>query len=316
MLPNGFVMNPMNQQYVQRPGNFPQYQPHPIQFPNQPFNGQYISQNQPFILQPQSSVFNQNLAPQQPPRQIFTNVSIQSKERFAFSQRTEPMKWQLAESLEVDQISRKGDLQSVLFYMEQFAFANIRDEDYKQFGSKGAMNAFLLLQLGCEYLLAQKAMNPPHSTNEADSQLLAQYNQNIKAATESVKSHKAKIAKLEEQNAQLREDRKKEMEVINQLREKLKRAKIRLGCKNKKKMGHETTDTEPGALHDQTAYRELNKADKKLKHGKKKDDISDGELSIDNSTSFGESNDTNDVQITSALTDSSIYSGTDNESEF
>jgi len=198
---------------------------------------------------------------------IITPRPVLNKEKYAWAPRTEPMKWPLAESLDVDQIVRRGDLQSVEFYMQQFAFANISKEDFKQFGSKGALNAFLILQLGCDYLLSQREGAPP-STAEPDQKLLEQYNANIKAASDAISAHKETIEKLKNQNKALHDDRSKLKKIIEKYRTKLHTLKK----ETKKPRSLKKTDTETGALHDETALREL----KALKPTT--ENISDGEL--------------------------------------
>ena len=225
----------------------------------------------PTIYQPPQSL---------PPQQIILTRPNPAKEKYAWQPRTEPMKWQIAESIDVDQIVRKGDLNSVEFYMEQFAYANIQKDDLKQFGSKGALNAFLILQLGCDYLMAQRNQAPPPSTNEPDQKLLEQYNQNIKAASDSIMQHKAMIKKLQSQISQLKDDRAKEKAIIDKYRKKVKKMKEELKNRPSRRTTTKTmTDTEPGALHDETAIKALQQADKKRKRLDKTDDLSDGEIS-------------------------------------
>lgn len=255
----------------------------PTQVP--PYYQQQI-QNTPIYQPPQAL----------PPQQIILTRPNPAKEKYAWQPRTEPMKWQLAESIDVDQIVRKGDLNSVEFYMEQFTYANIQKDDLKQFGSKGALNAFLILQLGCDYLIAQRNQAPPPSTNEPDQKLLEQYNQNIKAASDSIMQHKAMIKKLQSQISQLKNDRTKEKAIIDKYRKKLKAMKEKLKDRPSRHTVTKTmTDTEPGALHDETAIKALQQADKKRKKLDKTDELSDGEISDSDSSELEDTkNDTSE----------------------
>ena len=231
-----------------------------------------------------------------PPQQIILTRPNPAKEKYAWQPRTEPMKWQLAESIDVDQIVRKGDLNSVEFYMEQFVFANLTKDDYKQFGSKGALNAFLILQLGCDYLMAQRNQAPPPPTNEADQRLVEQYEKNINEAKKAILDHKKMIEKLQQQVKQLHADRETQDKVIKQYKNKLGKIKQKMksnSTSNKHKRGNTNTktltDTEPGALHDETALKALKEADKKRKQ-LETGELSDGEISDSDDASFSNTN--------------------------
>ena len=274
--------------YQQMPG----FQP-PMLKPNQPMM-QQPSQNAQFYQPPpmQNPIIYQGPQPL-PPQQIILTRPNPAKEKYAWQPRTEPMKWQLAESIDVDQIVRKGDLNSVEFYMEQFVYANLTKDDYKQFGSKGALNAFLILQLGCDYLMAQRNQAPPPSTNEADQRLVEQYEKNINEAKKAILEHKKMIEKLQQQVKQLHSDRETQDKVIKQYKTKLAKMKQKMKSSSHRPHGKTETktlaDTEPGALHDETALKALQKADmkrKKLDTG----ELSDGELSDSGDTPFTDTN--------------------------
>lgn len=222
---------------------------------------------------------------QPPPPQIILTRPNPPKEQYAWAPRTEPMNWGLAESIDVTQIVQKGDLASVEFYMNKFTFANISKEDMKQFGSKGALNAFLILQLACDYLMAQRNMAPPPSTDEPDAKLLEQYNANIAQATKAIEQYKLKVKELQKQIEKLKNDRATEKKIIMKLKSKC--SKLQSSSKSNrlsKQANLATTETEPGALRETIALQQLRRNEKKLGQ------LDSGEFS----TSLSEAIDTKD----------------------
>ncbi|EAY05186.1 hypothetical protein TVAG_058430 [Trichomonas vaginalis G3] len=252
---------------MQPPGMNP-YGPPPV------FQPPMLGRQPPQMNQPQMiPVFNMQMqggalyqpSNQPPPPQIILTRPNPPKEQYAWAPRTEPMNWGLAESLDVNQMVQKGDLASVEFYMNKFTFANISKDDMKQFGSKGALNAFLILQLACDYLMAQRNMAPPPSTDEPDAKLLEQYNANIAQATKAIEQYKLKVKELQKQVERLKNDRATEKKIILKL--KAKCGKLQESMKSRrfnKNNNMATTETEPGALKETLALQQLRKNEKKL----------------------------------------------------
>lgn len=201
--------------------------------------------------------------PQYAPQPVIPSHAGPTKEKYAWAPRSEKMKWAVAESIDVEQIVRKGDLTSVLFYMDQFVSANITKEDIQNFGSKGALNAFLVMQLGVDYLLNQKqrleaeaaAQQPANA--EMDAKHVEQYNMMVEAATKEIQARDAKIHEYEKRFKQMHEERRKAKALLEKYRKKFRQLKGGGGGGKKKRTAGDTYESEPGALHDETAYREL-----------------------------------------------------------
>lgn len=71
-----------------------------------------------------------------------------------------PLNWNLIDDVNVDQIARDMDVNSLEYLVQHIAFANLTDADTQRFGSRGALKAFKLLQLGVEYLTHLKRPLP------------------------------------------------------------------------------------------------------------------------------------------------------------
>ena len=71
-----------------------------------------------------------------------------------------PLNWSLIDDVNVDQIARDMDVSSLEYLVQHIAFANLTDADAQRFGSRGAVKAFKLLQLGVEYLTHLKRPLP------------------------------------------------------------------------------------------------------------------------------------------------------------
>lgn len=231
----------------------PQMAPMPGQQPK--YIPQYHGSVPPGVAQP---LVVMQQSPYPPPPVVISHPAP-SKERYAWTPRSERMKWPVAESIDIEQIVRRGDLNSVMFYMDQFVNANITKEDVQHFGSKGALNAFLVMQLAVDYLLNQKqrleaeiAAQQPVSA-QVDAQHIEKYNQMVECATKEINARDAQIAEYKKKFEQMHEERRKAKVLMEKYRRKFKEMKG--GAKKASKQIIE--DSEPGALHDETAYREL-----------------------------------------------------------
>lgn len=292
------------QPYLQAPGGFYQ-QPNQLQFgpqlgqvPGQPQFAQPPTQTPMF---PQSPGFSPSLgvsplgagqvsfppmspapnpqASYQIPYQTPTAppmAAMPQKKIYRWNQKTGKMQWGLAESIDVDNIARNGDITSALFYMDKFVNATFTKTDLEQFGSKGALNAFLILQLGAEYLLSENAklvaeLNTRASqTNEADKILVAKYEEEKRKAEEINRNYVKTNGKLTEQIAELK---KQKQELVSKFKV-LKKKYLNVKSKNKKGASKQpppvNEDSEPGALHETTDLREFQKHKQNLDIGKSK----------------------------------------------
>lgn len=273
-----------------QPPMIPHYIPQVNGTPTQVPNAQEIAQYQ--------AAQQYKLPPPQPqrPSSMQTNLNAANNERYVWSQKKEKIPWGIAESIEPDQIVRKGDLKSVLFYMEKFMNVNITKEDAKKFGTKGALNAFLILQLGVEYLFSE--LNKPKDEQEIID-LRNQYNEEIDKYNEELQKREYQIKKLKEQ-----------VDTLKDRMKKIKNARDERGNKKKNKRHNNVSTTitqtnthtdqklisgsseESGILHIDTDVRKLkkkydqnsidstSKVNQKSKKNKDKTDtsISDGEI--------------------------------------
>lgn len=155
------------------------------------------------------------------------------EEQYSWQNRTERLKWPVAESLEVDQIARKCDLTSALFYTKQFSEARVDDSDLENFGSKGALNAFRILQLGAEYLMKQVKQPVPQPPVMVPSE---QYNRMMETATKEIQARDMRIHEYEEAFKQMQEELRQAETLIQKYKRKLKDAK--------------ESDSEPGIVID------------------------------------------------------------------
>jgi hypothetical protein len=71
-----------------------------------------------------------------------------------------PMNWNLVSEIDVGEITRTLDLNQLEYLVQHIAFANITDADSRRFTDKATLKAFLLLQLGVEYLTHLKRPLP------------------------------------------------------------------------------------------------------------------------------------------------------------
>ena len=226
----------------------PAYSPSNIRQGQQP---QYYTQAQPVYVQ----------VPYYQPVMIPQQGAINDK--WVWVPRTERMKWDLAESIDVDEIVRRGDLNAMKFYLETFVNSNITEEDAKHFGSKGALNLFMLMQLGVDYLLTQfhnyhvnSIMNQYVPTPQPDNTLVNQYQQNMETAKNAIAQRDAAIFRLRQQVTQLYDEITESKKVIRKLKKKLRYKKEYL--KATKKSRPKFVD-EPGAIATMNEFKDLEK---------------------------------------------------------
>jgi hypothetical protein len=72
-----------------------------------------------------------------------------------FTRRSLPINWGYYSQVDVPRISTTGDRHSVELLMNNLAYGNITNADAAEFASRGALHAFLLLQLAVEHLAGQ-----------------------------------------------------------------------------------------------------------------------------------------------------------------
>ena len=191
-----------------------------------------------------------------------TKIPKQDPEVYHWEPRKDVMNWKAAEAIDVQKIVSDGDLQSVKFYMQQFVKANFTKDDYEKFGSKGALQAFLILQLGCDYLLHQnKELTKEQSqkTQKDYQELYEKHEIEMNKAEQTVKECKDQITILKSQVTQLHDERRKQTEIHKKLCDKIMKLKKQLKNNPKENLppsnNDKFNDSEPGAVHDKTALQ-------------------------------------------------------------
>ena len=73
------------------------------------------------------------------------NSQISFNQQYIWEPKKEKLNWGVAENIDVESLVRRGDLNSILFYWDQFRKVNITKDDLRKFGSKGCLNIFLII---------------------------------------------------------------------------------------------------------------------------------------------------------------------------
>lgn len=238
-----------------------------------PFNFNYFSPN----MQPQTEMEmepEEGYLPPDPalynfysPEQQFMQLQQQPQPpRFTFLRRINKMNWDLIANVDVGTIAKTGDTASIEYLMQPIAFANITQEDMKQFGTRSALHAFLILQMAVEILLSklntscatQAPPQPQVSQPQASSQV-AQYEARINLLNKDIKARDMIISNLSDK---LKFAEKAKEEAYQQLRSKIKNPtdsfiENHIPTKEKVKMSTITdANNETGAVHFDTEYYE------------------------------------------------------------
>jgi hypothetical protein len=169
-----------------------------------------------------------------------------------WSRRTDPIKWTEIESITVDQIAQAGDLDSVLFYMDQLATAEISEDDSHHFTTPSALNAFMILQLGADYLIQHwnELSFPDKSAVEQFQKTEHEFSLVMARATKAVADRDAQIRKLQAFIGQEEAKSGKLKALLEKGRNKVRS----LGQKHRRRR-RDDTDAEPGAINDTVAMR-------------------------------------------------------------
>ena len=141
----------------------------------------------------------------------------------SFTRRLGQLNWDWLGNVDVTRIGETGDVASIEYLMNQIAFANITERDTKEFRSRGALHAFMILQIAVEHLIREnaalrKASGPPITP---DPDLTSQ----IELLKRDIRSRDVIIDNLTEQVESLRHERNEALAVNDTLR----RREVRLG---------------------------------------------------------------------------------------
>lgn len=239
-----------------------------------PFNFNYFSPN----MQPQTEMEmepEEGYLPPDPalynfysPEQQFMQLPQQPQPpHFTFLRRINKMNWDLIANVDVGTIAKTGDTASIEYLMQPIAFANITQDDMKQFGTRSALHAFLILQMAVEILLSKlntsHAAHPPPQPQvtqaQTSSQVAAQYEARINLLNKDIKARDMIISNLSDK---LKFAEKAKDEAYQQLRSKIKNPsdsfiENQVPTKEKVKMPTVTDENnETGAVHFDTEYYE------------------------------------------------------------
>ena len=209
--------------------------------------------------------------------------------------RTGRINWGLMESIDVDEITRKGDIGAVEFYLQSLVKANITSEDATHFGSKGAINLFMLMQLGLDYLLTQvrnyslnTAIEKQNDYQQTAAQLYSQYEQTLQYAYQQINERDATIARLRQNIQQLNEDNENAQKLIKKMKRRIAHEK-QLQTFDEREARRRQTPREPGLIDLGTDYHDIDKLQKAARmqsHGitlmprTERTDLSDGEIDM------------------------------------
>ena len=209
--------------------------------------------------------------------------------------RTGRINWGLMESIDVDEITRKGDIGAVEFYLQSLIKANITSEDATHFGSKGAINLFMLMQLGLDYLLTQvrnyslnTAIEKQNDYQQTAAQLYSQYEQTLQYAYQQINERDATIARLRQNIQQLNEDNENAQKLIKKMKRRIAHEK-QLQRFDEREARRRQTPREPGLIDMGTDHYDIDKLQRAARmqsHGitlmprTERTDLSDGEIDM------------------------------------
>ncbi|KAH0792581.1 hypothetical protein GPJ56_003415 [Histomonas meleagridis] len=193
----------------------------------------------------------------------------QCQPQFTFARRINKMNWDLISNIDVSTIARNGDFASIEYLMHPIAFANITQDDLKHFNDRGALHAFLILQMAVEVLLVRIGNTPlPSAVNqqkpiEPNPQITAQYEARIDLLKKDIKSRDNIINSLTERVQVAEQERDELKTLLRTSKESPKTSKsskpVKQSKQHKKTIQYsseesdETTE-ESGALHIDTQY--------------------------------------------------------------
>jgi hypothetical protein len=167
--------------------------------------------------------------------------------RYSWSPRRDRLNWDIAEAIAIDQIWESGDLRSVLFYTtKHFVNATVTKEDLPKFGTPGALHAFLLLQLGVDFLLSEtQRLEAESGGDSAEAEMvytkqIQQFNESIFAARREIEKRDQQIAELEKKRRAVHRESQREKAELEACLKRIRAAK--------KERGDEDETDEPGAI--------------------------------------------------------------------
>lgn len=213
--------------------------------------------------------------------------------QWIWTPRTGAIKWDLFEAVDVVDIARRGDVGSVGFYLQSLLYANVTRPDAERFGSKAAMNMFMIMQLAIEYMtahagdsaaLALFAQQYQHVQTAAACQV--QYEQTVAEAHQQILSREASIARLKQRCGQLDKELTKSKSVIRKLRKTVAKERAR---KESEQTGTDDDEPqrrrlkEPGLIERGAEVWNFEKRNTgRDDHRTEEEDLSEGEIDVAN----------------------------------
>lgn len=153
--------------------------------------------------------------------------------QYIFQKRINKMNWDLIGRYDVGNIARTGDIASIEQLMHPIAFANITQDDAEQFGSRGSLHAFLILQMAVELMLQKLSTIPPTTPNQNPMapptpqqhtpQIIAQYEAQVNLLKKDIKSRDTIINNLTDKLQQAEIEKQEALAAVQSLKGKLAR---------------------------------------------------------------------------------------------
>jgi hypothetical protein len=143
--------------------------------------------------------------------------------RYQWERRSERINWALFDAVDPTQMAQQGDLNSVLFFADKLTCANISEAEAKEFGTRSALNAFMVLQLACDYYQSRNdvdaALEYTERVKEFNRQILFAKDE-LEKARERVDELTALVARQKQQEQKLHAMLKKSLARCKKLRNK------------------------------------------------------------------------------------------------
>lgn len=156
---------------------------------------------------------------QSPPYNFYFNPVNVIYEPFLFSKRISRLDFEYMGKINVNEISSRGDIQSIMQLLHSIVFANITQVEANQFGSKGALHSFMILQMAVEYYLnvvgklsweihnLQKERKPKNKMPDFDQRMRANYESQIQILKNDIEKRNDIINNLSEKYQAVRRER-------------------------------------------------------------------------------------------------------------
>lgn len=168
----------------------------------------------------QNPAFFDAFSQQSSPYNFYFNPPNIEYKPFIFAKRISRLDYEMMGNIDVVKISQTGDIQFIMSILYPIVFSNITQVEAQQFGSRGALHSFMILQMAVEYYLyavgqltwevhqlkkGQKNQNK--IPDESDQRTKAMYESQIQILKSDIKERDMIIENLSEKYSNLLRDR-------------------------------------------------------------------------------------------------------------